>query len=130
MKTPRMLRSLLTAAVVAALPISLANAQDRFANVEVKATAIKGAVHMLTGAGGNIGVSAGDDGVLIIDDQFAPLAEKIAANPVFLNFGDSLNVLGINSYIFFQSSICFILSLICFIPSCVVMTGSLGILIF
>jgi len=36
-------------------------------------------VHMLTGAGGNIGVSAGEDGVLIIDDQFAPLAEKIAA---------------------------------------------------
>ena len=53
--------------------------QDRFANVEVKATAIKGAVHMITGMGGNIGVSAGEDGVLIIDDQFAPLAEKIAA---------------------------------------------------
>ena len=34
---------------------------------------------MLTGAGGNIGVSAGEDGVLIIDDQFAPLAEKIAS---------------------------------------------------
>ncbi len=34
---------------------------------------------MLTGAGGNIGVSAGEDGVLIIDDQFAPLAEKTAA---------------------------------------------------
>lgn len=78
MKTPLILRSLLTAAVIAALPVSLANAQDRFANVEVKATAIKGTVHMLTGAGGNIGVSAGDDGVLIIDDQFAPLAEKIA----------------------------------------------------
>jgi cyclase len=54
-------------------------AQDRFANVEVNATAIKGAVHMITGMGGNIGVSAGEDGVLIIDDQFAPLAEKIAA---------------------------------------------------
>ena len=79
MKTPLILRSLLTAAVIAVLPVSLANAQDRFANVEVKAAAIKGAVHMLTGAGGNIGVSAGDDGVLIIDDQFAPLAEKIAA---------------------------------------------------
>ena len=49
-------------------------AQDRFANVEVKTTAIKGAVHMITGMGGNIGVSAGEDGVLIIDDQFAPLA--------------------------------------------------------
>lgn len=59
--------------------INPAKAQDRFADVEVKATAIKGSVHMLTGAGGNIGVSAGEDGVLIIDDQFAPLAEKIAA---------------------------------------------------
>jgi len=72
------------AAFIAASPlvystINPANAQDRFADVEVKATAIKGSVHMLTGAGGNIGVSAGEDGVLIIDDQFAPLAEKIAA---------------------------------------------------
>ena len=34
---------------------------------------------MLVGAGGNIGVSAGPDGVLIVDDQFAPLADKIRA---------------------------------------------------
>ena len=36
-----------------------------------------GNVHMLEGSGGNIGVSVGPDGILIIDDQFAPLAEKI-----------------------------------------------------
>ncbi|MCU7553722.1 MBL fold metallo-hydrolase [Alteromonas sp. ASW11-19] len=54
-------------------------ANDRFADVKIKATALKGAVHMLQGAGGNIGVSAGEDGILIIDDQYAPLAEKIAA---------------------------------------------------
>ena len=34
-------------------------------------------VYMLQGAGGNIGVSVGDDGIVIIDDEFAPLAPKI-----------------------------------------------------
>ena len=84
MKTVPRFKTHILAALIAASPFALspfntAIAQDRFADVEVKATAIKGSVHMLTGAGGNIGVSAGEDGVLIIDDQFAPLAEKIAA---------------------------------------------------
>jgi glyoxylase-like metal-dependent hydrolase (beta-lactamase superfamily II) len=47
------------------------------AQAEVRAHAAAGAVHMLEGAGGNIGVSAGADGVLIVDDQFAQLAPKI-----------------------------------------------------
>ena len=34
---------------------------------------------MLQGSGGNIGVSVGADGILIVDDQFAPLADKIKA---------------------------------------------------
>ncbi|WDT85535.1 MBL fold metallo-hydrolase [Alteromonas sp. 009811495] len=72
-------RSLILTALVAISPLNLAFAQDRFADVEVKATEVRGAVHMLTGMGGNIGVSAGEDGVLIIDDQFAPLAEKVAS---------------------------------------------------
>ena len=42
---------------------------------------------MLEGAGGNIGVSVGPDGVLIVDDQFAPLADKIAAALRQLNPG-------------------------------------------
>lgn len=58
--------------------MSVANAQDRFANVEIQSQPIRGSIHVLYGAGGNIGVSAGPDGILIIDDQFAPLAEKIA----------------------------------------------------
>ncbi len=53
--------------------------QQDFSKVEVKATHVAGAVHMLTGSGGNIGVSVGPDGILIVDDQFAPLAEKIRA---------------------------------------------------
>lgn len=62
---------------LAALP---AVAQDRdFSKVEIKAVPVAGNVHMLQGAGGNIGVSVGKDGLLIVDDQFAPLADKIKA---------------------------------------------------
>lgn len=53
-------------------------AQDRdFSKVEIKVQKVAGTVYMLTGAGGNIGVSVGDDGIVIVDDQFAPLAPKI-----------------------------------------------------
>jgi glyoxylase-like metal-dependent hydrolase (beta-lactamase superfamily II) len=54
-------------------------AQQDFSAVEIKSTHVAGKVHMLEGRGGNIGVSVGDDGVLIVDDQFAPLADKIRA---------------------------------------------------
>jgi len=57
---------------------SSALAQDRFANVEMETQHLGGSVHMLTGAGGNIGVSAGPEGLLIVDDQYEPLAEKIS----------------------------------------------------
>ncbi|MCY1082404.1 MBL fold metallo-hydrolase [Archangium lansingense] len=49
------------------------------AKVPVKSIPVAGNVHMLEGAGGNIGVSVGPDGVLIVDDQFAPLVPKIRA---------------------------------------------------
>ncbi|MCC6234486.1 MAG: MBL fold metallo-hydrolase [Verrucomicrobiales bacterium] len=54
-----------------------ASAQQDFAGVVVKSQPVAGAVHMLEGAGGNVGVSAGPDGLLIVDNQFAPLAERI-----------------------------------------------------
>jgi len=71
-------------AIFAALAISLvsatqAYAQQDFSKVEIKATKIAGSVYMLEGSGGNIGVSVGADGILIVDDQFAPLADKIKA---------------------------------------------------
>jgi glyoxylase-like metal-dependent hydrolase (beta-lactamase superfamily II) len=53
--------------------------QTDFSKVEIKAQKINGNVYMLEGAGGNIGVSVGTDGILIVDDQFAPLADKIKA---------------------------------------------------
>lgn len=55
------------------------HAQDRFANVQITAEKINDQLHMLQGAGGNILISTGEDGVLMIDDQFAPLSEKIMA---------------------------------------------------
>jgi cyclase len=53
-------------------------AQD-YSKVEIKVTKVAGNIYMLEGAGGNIGVSVGPDGILIVDDQFAPLADKIKA---------------------------------------------------
>ena len=54
-------------------------AQRDFSNVQIKTIPVAGNIHMLEGSGGNIAVSTGPDGVLIVDDQFAPLAEKITA---------------------------------------------------
>ncbi len=62
-------------------------AQQDFSKVQMKATKVGGNVYMLEGAGGNIGVSAGTDGILIVDDQFAPLADKIRAALKELNPG-------------------------------------------
>src|SRR5262245_1650621 len=57
-----------------------AGAQDPDpAKVEIKVEKAGGNVYMLTGSGGNIGVSVGPDGILIVDDQFASLAPKIQA---------------------------------------------------
>ena len=52
---------------------------DRFANVTIETVPVTGNISMLIGSGGNIGVSTGVDGLLIIDDQYAPLAAKIRA---------------------------------------------------
>ena len=56
-----------------------AYAQGRFDNVEIVAHHVAGSVYYLAGQGGNIGVTVGEDGVVMIDDQFAPLTDKIVA---------------------------------------------------
>jgi glyoxylase-like metal-dependent hydrolase (beta-lactamase superfamily II) len=61
--------------------------QTDWSKVQIKTTKIAGNVYLLEGAGGNIGVSVGEDGILIVDDQFAPLAEKIRASLKSLNQG-------------------------------------------
>jgi glyoxylase-like metal-dependent hydrolase (beta-lactamase superfamily II) len=53
--------------------------QSQFDNVEIKSTKLTDQIYMLEGAGGNIGLIIGDDGTLIIDDQYAPLSAKIKA---------------------------------------------------
>jgi cyclase len=55
-----------------------AQGQD-FSKVEMKVQKVAGTVYMLEGAGGNIGASVGDDGIVMVDDEFLPLAEKIEA---------------------------------------------------
>lgn len=68
------------AALAAALALAApAAAQQDFSKVEVKAEKLAPTVWMLTGAGGNLGLSAGEDAVFLVDDQYAPLTEKIAA---------------------------------------------------
>lgn len=67
---------LVAAMLIAAGP---AAAQQDFSKVEVTAEQLRPGVHVLFGAGGNIGVSTGPDGIFIIDDQFAPLTPKIQA---------------------------------------------------
>ncbi len=57
---------------------ALASAQD-FSNIEITTIEVRDNIYMLQGSGGNIGVSVGDDGVIIVDDQFGPLTNKIEA---------------------------------------------------
>ncbi len=78
----RMRRTLLTAicCVGAGLgPLATAQQAPDFSRVQVKSQRVAGNVYMLTGAGGNMALLVGDDGALLVDDQFAPLAPKIRA---------------------------------------------------
>ncbi len=60
--------------------VSSAFSQDKdFDKVQIKTVKLSENVYMLLGSGGNIGVYAGDDGVFLVDDQFAPLTKKIKA---------------------------------------------------
>ena len=53
--------------------------QNDFSKVEIKVQKVSGTVYMLVGAGGNIGASIGEDGIVIVDDEYLPLADKIEA---------------------------------------------------
>jgi cyclase len=64
--------------ILALVAAGLAGAQD-FSKVEVKASPLRDGLHLLTGAGGNMVASTGEDGSFLVDDQYAPLNQKIAA---------------------------------------------------
>lgn len=66
-------------AALLAGPVAALGAQTNYDTVQVRPVELAKGLHVLFGAGGNIGVSVGDDAVFIIDDQFAPLTPKIVA---------------------------------------------------
>lgn len=67
------------AAALLATALALPALAQDFSRVEVKATKLNDTTYMLTGAGGNLGLSVGEDAVFLIDDQYAPLTDRINA---------------------------------------------------
>lgn len=63
----------------ATLITTAAFAQQDFSKVDISTEQLSPTTYMMTGAGGNLGVSVGPDAVFVIDDQYAPLAPKIKA---------------------------------------------------
>src|SRR5688572_1180034 len=72
------IRTVLIGALAAVAGVASAQQQD-YSKVEIKVSKVAGNVYMLEGAGGNIAASVGEDGIVIVDDQYAPLAAKIRA---------------------------------------------------
>jgi glyoxylase-like metal-dependent hydrolase (beta-lactamase superfamily II) len=70
---------LLSASLLSAGALAAGQGDQDFSKVQMKVTPVSGSVYMLQGQGGNIAASVGDDGIAIVDDQFAPLAGKIRA---------------------------------------------------
>ena len=73
------MRILISCFVIILFSTTVTIGQSEFDNVEIKTVQITRNLYMLQGQGGNIAASVGDDGVLIIDSQYAPLSEKIHA---------------------------------------------------
>ena len=78
MRCIRLIWSVLFTAALA-LPATAALAQQNFDTIQIRTTPVAGGVYMLRGAGGNIGLVVGDDGPFMVDDQYAPLTDKIRA---------------------------------------------------
>ena len=80
MNKPRIILAALAAACIAVVAVAgKQNPDDRFAGVELTVVPAAGQVHMVQrpGGGGNVGLFAGPDGVLLVDSLFAPLAERL-----------------------------------------------------
>ena len=60
-------------------PARPARTPQNFDNVEVHTLPVQGNIHMLVGAGGNITVQAGKDGVLLVDSEYPQVADKVLA---------------------------------------------------
>ena len=82
MNKPRSILAALTAACIVVVAVAgEQNPADRFAGVELTVVPAAGRVHMVQrpGGGGNVGLFAGPDGVLLVDSLFAPLADRLVA---------------------------------------------------
>ena len=83
MPRTRLLRYALPSIVPALLAWTVApsglHGQQDMADVVIESQEVADGVYMLTGRGGNIGLSVGEDGAFMIDDQFAPLTDRILA---------------------------------------------------
>lgn len=69
----------LSIALAAALMAPLSWSQQDFSAVQIQTTELADGLYMMIGAGGNLGLSVGEDGAFLVDDQFAPLSDKIMA---------------------------------------------------
>src|SRR5215469_15349753 len=74
-----MRKPLLVLAVLLTGSLTALHAQQDFEKIHVQIAKVAGNVYLLTGDGGNIAADVGDDGIVLVDDQYAPLAEKIQA---------------------------------------------------
>jgi glyoxylase-like metal-dependent hydrolase (beta-lactamase superfamily II) len=79
MRENRMRTKLLPALLLAAAGLACAQQGPNLDNVQVHIFPVQGNVYMLVGAGSNIAVQVGKDGVLIVDTEFAPMSDKILA---------------------------------------------------
>jgi len=68
-----------TSALLGLLVCPALGSAQNFDDVQIRTTRVTESIYMLQGSGGNIAVSIGDDGTFIVDDQFAPLTDKIVA---------------------------------------------------
>src|SRR5256884_514577 len=78
-KIPTWMISALAGVALFYVQAAAAQQEPDWSKVQIKTTKVSGNIYMLEGQGGNIAASVGEDGIVIVDDQFAPLADKIQA---------------------------------------------------
>ncbi len=74
-----MRKALILGAVIGLASFTAAQQNPDFSKMEVNALRVQGQMHMLVGAGGNVAVQAGDEGVLLVDTGYPQMSEKLLA---------------------------------------------------
>jgi len=73
------MRTVLLVLGISTASLAVAQTETDWAAVEVRVVPVRDGLYMLVGRGGNLGLSVGEDGTFLVDDQFAPLTDKIVA---------------------------------------------------